>query len=141
VGLADAPELYGAMAGLEKVLAQSPLEKPLRHLVKLRASVINGCAYCVDMHTHDALAEGEDQRRLFAVSAWQESPLFSDRERAAFALTDAVTKLHDVDPAYEAAAEHFDPQEMIALLYLITTINGWNRLCVATHAVYEPPAS
>jgi alkylhydroperoxidase family enzyme len=93
------------------------------------------------MHTRDAQKAGEELPRLFAVSAWRESPLFDDRERAAFALTDAVTKISDpsgLDEAYEAAAEQFSAEELAALLYTIVTINGWNRLAVTAHMVFEP---
>ena len=137
----DARDLYRAYLALDRASGDSALDARLADLVKLRASQLNGCAYCVDMHTHDALAAGESQRRLFAVSAWRESPLFSERERAALAVTEALTRLRhdsDLDTPYEAAAEHFEPQELAALLYAIVTINGWNRLAVATHMTYEP---
>jgi AhpD family alkylhydroperoxidase len=136
---ADAPDLYRAYAQLDGAVSRSPLDPALRLLVYLRASYINGCAYCIDSHTRDALAAGESDRRLYATAAWPESPLFSDRERAAFALTDAVTQIagHDVDAAYEQAAQHFDAEELAALLYAIVTINGWNRLAISTHMVFE----
>jgi AhpD family alkylhydroperoxidase len=136
----DAPDLYRAYLHLNNVNDRSALDRAIGELVRVRASQINGCAYCVDMHTHDALAAGESDRRLYAVAVWRESPLFSERERAALALTEAVTLIAggDVDRAYEAAAEHFEPAELAALLYAIVTINGWNRLAVATHMVYEP---
>lgn len=128
----------GSGAGAARA-AGSPLDPALTLLVYLRASYINGCAYCVDSHTRDALAAGESDRRLYATAAWRESPLFSDRERAAFALTDAITQIpdHDVDAAYEAAAEHFHTDELAALIYAIVTINGWNRLAISTHMVFE----
>ena len=131
----DAPDLYRAYLALDRATGASALDKPLAELVKLRASMINGCAYCVDMHSRDALKLGDDERRLIAISAWQESPLFSERERAAFTFTDAVTKLEDVDTAYAAAAEHFEAEELTALLYTIVTVNGWNRLAITTHMV------
>jgi AhpD family alkylhydroperoxidase len=137
----DARDLYRAYCALDRAVSDSALDARLADLVKLRASQLNGCAYCVDQHTHDALAAGESQRKLFAVAAWRESPLFSDRERAAFALTEALTQLRndsDLDGPYEAAAEHFETDELAALLYAIVTINGWNRLAVSTHMVYEP---
>ena len=135
----DAPDPYRAYVRLDTAVERSPLDPALRLLVYLRASQINGCAYCVDSHTREALAAGESDRRLYATAAWRESPLFSDRERAAFALTGAVTQIadHDVDAAYEAAAEHFHADELAALLYAIVTINGWNRLAISTHMVYE----
>jgi AhpD family alkylhydroperoxidase len=138
---ADAPDLYRAYAALDRAVSDAGLDGPLAELVRVRASQINGCAYCVDMHTRDALDGGETDRRLFALSAWRESPLFTDRERAALALTDAVTLIADprgLDDAYAAAAEHFERPELAALLYLVVTINGWNRLAVTTHAVCEP---
>ncbi len=136
---ADAPALYRAYVGLDRAVGAA-LDARLADLVKLRASQLNGCAYCVDQHSTDAQAAGEDTRRLFAVSAWRESPLFSERERAALRLTEAVTRLrHDseLDGPYEEAAEHFEPDELAALLYAIVTINGWNRLAVATHMVRD----
>jgi AhpD family alkylhydroperoxidase len=137
----DAPELYRAYLRLDGAVAGTVLDSRLQDLVRIRASQINGCAYCVDMHTRDAQKAGEALPRLFAVSAWRESPLFDDRERAAFALTDAVTKISDptgLDAAYEAAAEQFGTDELAALLYTIVTINGWNRLAVTAHMVFEP---
>lgn len=137
----DAPELYRAYLKLDGAVAGSVLPDALQELVRIRASMINGCAYCVDMHTRDAQKGGEELPRLFAVSAWRESPLFDDRERAAFALTDAVTSISNpaagLDEAYEAAAEQFDNAELAALLYTIVTINGWNRLAVTAHSVFE----
>jgi len=135
----DAPDLYRAYARLDSASGRSALDPALRLLVYLRASYVNGCAYCVESHTHDALAAGESDRRLYATAVWHESPLFSDRERAAFALTDALTEIagQDVDAAYEAAAEHFQPDELAALIYAIVAINGWNRLAISTHMVFE----
>ena len=126
---------------LDNAVGKSELDPRLAELVRLRASQINGCAYCVDMHSRDALAAGEDERKLFAVTAWRESPLFNERERAALALTDAVTLIAQpagLDDAYEAAAQFFETGELAALLYAIVTINGWNRLAVASHMVFEP---
>jgi AhpD family alkylhydroperoxidase len=138
----DAPALYRAQAALDRAVRDSALDTALYELVKIRASQINGCAYCIDMHTRQARADGETEQRLYALAAWRESPLFSDRERAAFALTDAVTLLAGddgrLDRAYEEAAEHFSADELAALLYGIASINSWNRLAVATHAVFEP---
>jgi AhpD family alkylhydroperoxidase len=137
----DAPALYRAYLKLDGAVAGSALPNALQELVRIRASMINGCAYCVDMHTRDAQKGGEDTPRLFAVAAWRESPLFDERERAAFALTDAVTHISDptgLDAAYEEAAEHFNAEELAALLYTIVTINGWNRLAVTAHSVFAP---
>ena len=139
---ADAPALYRAQVALDRAVGESPLDPRIRELVKVRASQLNGCAYCIDMHTREALAGGETQQRLFALAAWRESPLFDERERAALALTDAVTLIasapETIDPAYDAAAVHFPTEELAALLYAIAMINTWNRLAVATHAVFEP---
>jgi AhpD family alkylhydroperoxidase len=127
------PEASQAMSGLEQVVSASTLEPALRELVKLRASQINGCAYCIDMHTKDARAMGEDEERLHLVSVWREAPSFSSRERAALAWTEALTLLADTgapDDAYEAMAAEFDPSEQVALTLAIIAINGWNRLAV-----------
>ncbi len=117
----------------------------LRELVRIRASQINGCAYCVDMHTKDARMLGETEQRLYGVSVWEETPYFSARERAALALTETVTRLaadHVPAAAYEAAAEHFGADEMAALISLIVAINAWNTIAVTTRAwlpgSYEP---
>ena len=117
------------------------MPRELAELVRIRASQLNGCAYCIDMHTRDALAGGDSPQRLFATGAWRESPLFSDRERAALALTEAVTLIADgrgLDEAYEQATDHFAVDELAALLYTIVTINGWNRLAVTTHMIFKP---
>lgn len=127
------PEATRAMIGLEKVVESSTLEPKLRELVKLRASQINGCAYCVDMHTKDAVAIGEDEQRLHLVAVWREAPVFTPRERAALAWTDALTRLPETgapDDAYEAVAREFNPAEQVALTLEIVAINGWNRLAV-----------
>jgi AhpD family alkylhydroperoxidase len=137
----DARELYRAYLALDRAVGESAVPRELAELVRIRASQLNGCAYCIDMHTRDALAGGDSQQRLFATAAWRESPLFSERERAALALTEAVTLISDprgLDDAREAAAAHFDTDELAALLYAIVTINGWNRLAVTTHMVFEP---
>jgi AhpD family alkylhydroperoxidase len=138
----DARPLYRAQVALDRAVADSPLDPRIRELVKIRASQLNGCAYCIDMHTRTALAGGETQQRLFALAAWRESPLFDERERAALALTDAVTLIateaERIDPAYDAAAAHFATEELAAMLYAIGMINVWNRLAVSTHAVFEP---
>jgi len=137
------PEGYEAMLGLEKYLSRSSLPKSLVHLVELRASQINGCAFCVDKHSADAKAEGESDARLYAVAVWQEAPFFSEQERAALALTESVTRLSEggdgvPDDVWQQAAKHFDERELAQLIAVIATINAWNRLCVATRKV---PAS
>src|SRR5690349_171849 len=138
----DAPDLYRAQAAFDRAVRESALDTALYELVKIRASQLNGCAYCIDMHTRQARADGESEHRLYAIAAWRESPLFSDRERAAFALTDALTLVAGddgrLDRAYGEAAAHFGPDELAALLYGIAAINTWNPLAVATHAVFGP---
>jgi AhpD family alkylhydroperoxidase len=129
-----APEGFRAVLALEKYLGAN-VEPTLYHLVKLRASVINGCAFCVDMHSREALEAGEDSRRLFAVAAWREAPFFSERERAALALTDAITELgeHGVpDDVWDEAAALWNEKELADLVLTIGTINLWNRIAVPT---------
>lgn len=133
---AVAPQAYQAVFGLERY-ARENVDPVVLELVKLRASMINGCAYCVDMHSRDALAAGEDSRRLFAVAAWRESPFFTERERAALALTDAVTKLgeHGVpDDVWDDAVKHWSQEEVANLIIAIATINVWNRIAISTRA-------
>lgn len=127
------PEATRAMSGLEKVVESSTLEPKLCELVRLRASQINGCAYCLDIHTKDARAIGEDEQRLHLVAVWREAPFFTPRERAALAWTEALTLLFETgasDDVYEAMARSFDPAEQVALSVAIVAINGWNRLAV-----------
>jgi AhpD family alkylhydroperoxidase len=129
------PEGYDALEQLSQAVKRSGLERPLIELVKMRASQINGCAYCIDMHSQDARAGGESEQRLYALSAWREAPFFTDRERAALALTEAVTLIAGNDDRSEAvneAASEFAPDEMTRLLYLIIEINAWNRLAITT---------
>jgi AhpD family alkylhydroperoxidase len=120
-----------------KELDRVKFDPRLRELVRLRASQLNGCAYCVDMHTKDARAIGETEQRLYALAVWPDTPFFTARERAALAFTEAVTLMaadHVPDPAYDAIATHFTPDEVAALLALIVAINAWNAIGVATHA-------
>lgn len=122
------------MQALETYVARSGLEPSLMELVKVRASQINGCAYCIDMHTKDARAAGESEQRLYALSAWDETPFFSDRERAALAWTEAVTLLSETgvpDDVYELARQHFAEQELVDFTMAVIAINGWNRLAVS----------
>jgi AhpD family alkylhydroperoxidase len=139
------PAAYQAMLGLEMfVRKQTKLEPALLHLVKMRASQINGCAYCLDMHSKDARAEGETEQRLYALSAWEETPFFTDRERVALALTEAITLVREVhvpDAVYEKAKESFSDEELVNLTLAIITINGWNRLAITFRMVpgeYRP---
>ena len=127
------PEATRAMSGLENVVESSTLEPKLLELVKQRASQINGCAYCLDMHTKDARAIGDDEQRLHLVAVWREAPFFAPRERAALAWTEALTLLPATgapDDVYVAMAREFDPAEQVALTLAIVAINGWNRLAV-----------
>ena len=127
------PDGLKAMMTLEAAVSKLPLEKSLIELVKLRASQINGCAFCIDMHTADAIKGGETPRRLFAVTAWREAPFFTDRERAALAWTESLTQLsltHAPDEDYALLSAEFSPKEMVDLTVAISTINSWNRLAV-----------
>ncbi len=127
------PEANRAMSELEHVVDASTLEPKLRELVKLRASQLNGCAYCVDMHTKDAEAIGESEQRLHLAAVWREAPVYSERERAALAWTEALTLLPETgapDDVYAEVARLFSPQEQVALTLAIIAINGWNRLSV-----------
>ena len=128
-----APNAMKAMMGLEKAASQSILPASLRELVRIRASQINGCAYCIDMHTADALKAGETPRRLMALSAWQETPFFDARERAALLWTETLTLVaerHAPDDIYQAVAAHFNEQELSELTFVIAAINAWNRFGV-----------
>jgi AhpD family alkylhydroperoxidase len=136
-----AREPYRALNELDGTLTLDPA---LRDLVSLRASILNGCAYCVDMHTKDARKRGEGEQRLYAVAAWHEAPFFDERERAALALADAVTLVSDGHvprEVWDAAAEHFEEEELAQLLFAIVVINAWNRIAIATRmepGQYEP---
>ncbi len=130
--------VYEAMLGLEKYLHQSGLEAPLLHLVKLRASQINACAYCIDMHWKDLRYIGETEQRLYGLDACEESPYYTDRERAAFTWTEAVTNLregHVTDEAYKRVRTVFNEKEPADLTLAIAAINAWNRLAIAARTV------
>jgi AhpD family alkylhydroperoxidase len=135
-----------AMLGLEKYLAGSSIEAPLRELVKLHASQINGCAYCVDMHWKDARAAGETEQRLYGLVAWREAPYYTNRERAALAWTEALTLIidnHAPDELYEEVRREFNEQEVVDLTLAVTTINAWNRISISLRAEpgsYQPAA-
>ena len=131
------PEGLKPMMALEEHFKAGPLEGSLVELVKTRASQINGCAYCLHMHTHDALQAGEKPERLFLLDAWRESVMYTPRERAALAWTEALTKIsetHAPDADYEGLSPHFTPSEIVELTLLITTINAWNRLAIGFRA-------
>ncbi|MBZ5728706.1 MAG: carboxymuconolactone decarboxylase family protein [Acidobacteriia bacterium] len=136
--------LFEAMLGLEKYLHQSGLEPPLLNLIKLRASQINGCAYCLDMHWKDLRAAGEGEQRLYGLDAWEESPYYTDRERAALLWTEAVTNVregHVPDEVYERVRTQFTETELADLTLAVAAINAWNRLNIAARMVpgtYQP---
>ena len=139
-------EALKAMYGLELYLAKSSIERKLLHLIKFRVSQINGCAYCLDMHSKDLRHEGETEQRLYTLDAWRETPFFTDRERAALAWAEAVTLItegHVPDELYEETRKHFNEQELIDLTLAVTTINSWNRISIAfrtTPGTYQPPS-
>ncbi|HMH80681.1 MAG TPA: carboxymuconolactone decarboxylase family protein [Candidatus Acidoferrum sp.] len=138
------PHALQAMLALERHLKNCGLEEKLLHLIKLRASQINGCAYCIDMHSKDARAGGDTEMRLYALNAWRETPFFTARERAALAWTESLTRIsenHAPDEIYDATLKEFSEQELVDLTYAIATINAWNRLAIAMRAVpgeYQP---
>jgi AhpD family alkylhydroperoxidase len=134
------PDGYQAILQRSKLVRQSGLEPALLELVKMRASQINGCAYCIDMHSKDARAAGETEQRLYALSAWRETSFFTDRERAALDLTEAVTLIaqtHAPHQVIEEAARVYSSDELSKLLYAIIEINAWNRLAITT-GTFEP---
>ena len=139
-----APDALKAMLEIEKYVQGSGLESSLHELVKIRASQINGCAYCLDMHTKDARKAGETEQRLYALSAWRETPFYTERERAALEWMESLTLIseNDVpDSLYELVRKHFNEKELVALTMAIIAINGWNRLAIGFRTVpgtYEP---
>jgi len=131
------PAGHRAMLALNQFVQTCGLEHSLLELIKTRASQINGCAFCIDMHTIDARAAGESEQRLFLLDAWREAPFYTDRERAALAWTEAVTlvsETHIPDDAYEEARRHFSEEELVNLTWAVVTINGWNRIAIAFRA-------
>jgi len=134
-----------AMLNLSSEVA-ARVERPLHELVKIRASQINGCAYCIDMHTKDARLAGETEQRIYALNAWRETPFFNDRERAALEWTEAVTRLADThvpDDVHERVSRQFTEEELVTLTFAVVVINSWNRLAVSFRApagTYQPPA-
>jgi AhpD family alkylhydroperoxidase len=134
-----APEAMTALAALETYVQRSGLEPSLVDLIKTRASQINGCAYCLHMHTRDARARGESEERLYLLDAWRDSPLYSDRERAALAWTEAVTldsESRVPDDVYEEARRHFPEAELVNLTVAVAAINAWNRIAISFRAVH-----
>ena len=133
-----APGAYKAMLGLEQYLHECGLEVSLIHLIKLRASQLNGCAYCLDMHWKDLRAIGENEQRLYSLDAWRECPYYNDRERAALEWTEAVTLItngHVPDAVYEKVRAFFNDKELSDLTLAVATINAWNRLAIAARTV------
>ncbi|GAA2585520.1 MULTISPECIES: carboxymuconolactone decarboxylase family protein [Streptomyces] len=136
------PDVSAAMGSLHSAAVSAAqdakVEPELLELVRIRASQINGCAFCLDMHTRDARAQGETEQRLYTLNAWRETPFFTERERAALALTEAVTLVHDgrvPDEVYAEAAEVFDENQIAALIWAATVINAYNRIAIATRMV------
>ena len=142
-----APGASAAMYSVERYVRECGLERRLLELIKLRASQINGCAYCVDMHTKDARANGETEQRLYAVVVWREAPFFTERERAALAWTEAVTLVSQgqvPESAFEIARKEFSDKELVDLTMAVIAINGWNRLAISFRKVagsYQPAVS
>ena len=138
------PGAMNAMFGLEKYLQSCGLEEKLLHLIKLRVSQINGCAYCIDMHSKDLRAAGDTEQRLYVLDAWREAPFYTDRERAALAWAEAVTRVtegHVPDAVYEHARSQFTEEELVNLTVAVVTINAWNRISIAFRSVpgaYQP---
>ena len=133
-----APGAARALMQLEQYVRSTDLEPALLALVKTRASQLNGCAFCIDMHTKEARRRGEAEERLFALSAWRETPFFSRRERAALAWTETITRIGDTqapDEVYEAARRHFSEEELVNLTLAIATVNAWNRMAVGFRLV------
>lgn len=134
------PDSYKAMYAIEKYLNSTGMSKSLKEIIKIRASQINGCAFCIDMHTKDALENGETPRRIFAISAWWESPLFDAKERAALQMTDEITKIADkglTTETYKLAKANFSDNEIAQIIMAISVINVWNRIAVSTHMIFD----
>ena len=140
------PEPVQAMRAIEKYIAGCGLDQKFVHLLKLRASQINGCAFCIDMHSIDAREAGETEQRLYALNAWRETPFFTDRERAGLAWVESLTLVsesHVPDDVYEETRRHFSEKEVFDLTFIATTINAWNRIAVASRTpagTYKPAA-
>src|SRR6187397_2006356 len=131
------PDTYKAMSALESAIYKGGLDHRLIHMVKLRASQLNGCAYCIDMHWKDAQAMGETEQRLYGLDAWEESPYYTDRERAALKWTEALTPIRDghaPDAVYDHVRSQFNEQELADLTFVIAAINAWNRMATAARS-------
>ena len=140
------PEAYKAMVQMEGVVRRSGLDPMLLELIKIRASQLNGCAYCIDMHTKDARFKGESEQRIYALDAWRETPFFTEKERAALAWTEAITNIqigHAPEAVYQELSRNFSEEERVNLTLAITTINAWNRIAIGFRLVpgsYQPNA-
>lgn len=140
------PEAYSAMVHLEAVVRHSGIDPKLLELVKIRASQLNGCAFCIDMHTKDARAKEETEQRIYALNAWHETPFFTEKERAALGWTEAITNIqqgHAPDAVYQELTHHFSPAEIVNLTLAIITINAWNRIAIGFRLLpgsYQPSA-
>lgn len=129
------PAAYKAMYGLETYLAGTSLSKSQKELIKIRASQINGCAFCIDMHTKDALANGESTQRIFLLNAWRETDLFTEEEKAVLSVTEEVTLIHQhglTAATYQLAKQHFSEETIAQLIMAVVTINAWNRIAIST---------
>ncbi len=141
------PQAYQAMLGLETYIHKCSLKPQLLHLLKVRASQINGCAFCIDIHTKESRADGESEQRLYALSAWAETPFFTPAERAALTLAEVVTHISEQavpDAVYSEVCQHFSESEIMQILMTIVTINSWNRLAIAAQILpgsYTVPAA
>jgi AhpD family alkylhydroperoxidase len=135
------PNAYKAMSGLEQYIRNSKLPPMLREMIKIRASILNGCAFCIDMHTEEAMKLGENQRRIFALAAWKESPLFSEEERAVLQLTDEVTMISKngvSDETYNKVLKIYGENELALIIMQVVIINSWNRIAISTNMIFEP---
>jgi len=141
------PEAYKAMVQMEGVVRRSGIDPKLLELMKIRASQLNGCAYCIDMHTKDARFKGENEQRIYALDAWRETPFYTEKERAALAWTEALTNIqtgHAPEAVYQELSRNFSEEERVNLTLAITTINAWNRIAIGFRLVpgnYQPNAS
>lgn len=134
------PQAYKAMYALEGYLAQARLSKTLKELIKIRASQINGCAFCINMHTQDALKYGETNQRIFLLNAWRETNLFSGEEQAVLALAEEITLIHQGglrEETYQNALQFFNENQLAQIIMAIVTINAWNRIAISTHMPVE----
>ena len=135
------PDAYEAMYGLEKYLSKTGFDQNLKELIKIRASQINGCAYCLEMHSADALKNGEDLYRIIALSAWWESSLFDSKEKALLKMTEEITSIADrglTEETFQEAKKYFSDKEIGQIIMFVCSINVWNRMAVATHLFYDP---